>query len=123
MMLHKYLIQKPPSNTNVKTSTGFSSFQLVHGLEAVTPIKWDISSLKVSIHVLSDTMELKERLLHLENMDERRRDALTVNKAHKNRVKNQYDKGVKLIVFSKGELVLLWDQDKEPLGVVKFKSI
>ena len=45
------------------------------------------------------------------------------NEAHKNRVKNQYDKVVKERVFFEGELVLLWDQDKEPLGAGKFRSI
>ena len=48
---------------------------------------------------------------------------LTTNKAHKNRVKSQYDKSVKPRIFSEGELVLLWDQDKEPLGAGKFRSI
>ena len=51
------------------------------------------------------------------------RDALTANEAHKNRVKNQYDKLIKPRIFSEGELVLLWDQDKEPLGVGKFRSM
>ena len=48
---------------------------------------------------------------------------LTTNEAHKNRVKNQYDKAVKSRVFSEGELSFLWDQDKEPLGARKFKSM
>ena len=48
---------------------------------------------------------------------------MTINEAHKNRVKNQYDKAIKPRVFSEGELVLLWDQDKEPLGAGKFKSM
>ena len=56
--------------TNVKTTTGFSLFQLVHGVEAVTPVECEISSLKISIHVLPGTTELEERLLHLENLDE-----------------------------------------------------
>ena len=56
--------------TNVKTATGFSPFQLVHGVEAVTPVECEISSLKIAIHVLLDTTELEERLLHLEHLDE-----------------------------------------------------
>ena len=48
---------------------------------------------------------------------------LTRNEAHKNRVKNQYDKSVKPRIFSEGEHVLLWDQDKEPLGLGKFRSM
>ena len=62
-------------------------------------------------------------MLHLEHLDEHRRDALTANEAHKNRVKNQYDKSVKTRIFSEGELVLLWDQDKETLRAGKFKSM
>ena len=109
--------------TNVKSAMGFSPFQLIHGVEAVTPVECEIPSLKIAIHVLPDTTELEERLLHLENIDERRRDALMENKAYKNRVKNQYDKAAKPRIFSEGELVLLWDQDKEPLGARKFRSM
>ena len=39
--------------------------------------------------------------------------ALEVNKFH---VKVQYDKSVHPRRFSGGDLVLLWDQAKEPLG-------
>ena len=48
---------------------------------------------------------------------------LIVNQAHKIRVKSQYDKLFKPQIFSEGDLVLLWDQDKEPLGVGKFMSM
>ena len=98
--------------SNVKTTIGFSPFQLVHGVEAVTLVECEIPSLRIDIHVLPDTIELEECLLHLEHLDELRRDALTANEAHKNRVKNQYDKSVKPRIFSEGELVLRWDQDK-----------
>ena len=53
--------------TNVKTATGFSPFQLVHGVEAITLVECEIPSLKISIHVLPDTTELEERFLHLEH--------------------------------------------------------
>ena len=58
-------------------------------VEVVTPVKCEIPSLKIDIHVLLDTMELEEHLLQLENLDERRRDALIENEAQKNKVKNQ----------------------------------
>ena len=92
-------------------------------MEVVTLIECEIPSLKIYIHVLPDTTEFEERLLHLEHLDEQHRDALTTNQAHKNRVKSQYDKLVKPRVFSEGEFVLLWDQDKEPLGAGKFKAM
>ena len=109
--------------TNVKTATGFPPFQLVHGVEAVTPIECEIPSLRIAILVLPDTTELEECLVQLEHLDEQRRDAPPANQAHKNRFKIQYDKSVKPQIFSKGELVLLWDQDKEPLEAGKFRSM
>ena len=48
---------------------------------------------------------------------------LTTNEAHKNRVKNQYEKVVKSRVFSEGGLVFLWDEDKVPLRAGKFNSM
>ena len=46
--------------------------------------------------------------------------ALEVNKR---RVKVQYDKSIHPRRFSEGDLVLLWDQPKEPLGVGKFNPM
>ena len=93
--------------TNVKTATGFSPFQLVNEVEVVTSIECEVPSLKISIHVLLDMTELEERLLHLEHLDEQCRVTLMENEAHKNTIKNQYDKSVKPRIFSEGELVLL----------------
>ena len=69
--------------TNVKTTIGFSPFQLVHGVESITMVECEIPSLRIAIHVLPDTTELEERLLHLEHLDEQCRDAMTANQAHK----------------------------------------
>ena len=38
--------------------------------QLVTPIECEIPSLKIVIHVLPDTTELEERLVHLEHLDE-----------------------------------------------------
>ena len=46
--------------------------------------------------------------------------ALEVNKC---RVKVHYDKSVHPRKFSEGDLVLLWDQAKEPLGAGKFNPM
>ena len=46
--------------------------------------------------------------------------ALEVNK---HRVKVQYDNSVRPRKFSEGDLVLLWDQDKEPLRAGKFNPM
>ena len=109
--------------TCVKTATGFSPFQLVHGVEAVLPIECEIPSLKLAIELIPETTPLEERLLYLEQLDEHRRDAVTANEAHKKRVKAQYDKAVRPRVYSEGDLVLLYDQDKDKLGAGKFNPM
>jgi hypothetical protein len=45
------------------------------------------------------------------------------NEAHKKRVKSQYDKFVHPRVFSEGDLVLVYDQDKDALGEGKFNPM
>ena len=56
--------------TDVKTATGFSPYQLVHGVESVLPVECEIPSLKLAIELLPDTSPLEERLVHLEQLDE-----------------------------------------------------
>ena len=62
--------------TIVNTATGFSPYQLVHGVELVFLVECEIPSLKLSIEILPDTSPLEEHLVHLEQLDEQRRDAL-----------------------------------------------
>ena len=62
-------------------------------------------------------------MVHLEQLDEQRRDALVALEVNKHRVKVQYDKSVCPRRFSEGDLVLLSDQDKEPLGAGKFNPM
>ena len=62
-------------------------------------------------------------MVHLEHLDEQRRDdlvALEVNKCH---IKVQYNNYVHPRKFSEGDLALLWDQAKEPLGEGKFNRM
>jgi hypothetical protein len=109
--------------TSVKTATGFSPFQLVYRLEAIFPIECQIPSLKLAVETLPDTTLLEERLLYLEQLDEQHRDAALANEAHKQRINCQYDRSVHPRVFSEGDLVLVYDQDKDPLGARKFKPM
>ena len=88
----------------------------MHGVESILLVECDIPSLKLAMELLPDTSPLEERLVHLEQLDEQRRDALVALEVNKRRVKVQYDKSVHPRVFSEGDLVLLWDQSKEPLG-------
>ena len=109
--------------TSVKTATGFTPFQLVYGMESIFPVECEIPSLKLAVELLPETLSLEESLIHLEHLDEQRRDAATVNEAHKKRVKTQYDKSVCPRVFAEGDLVLVYDQDKDTLGAGKFKPM
>eukprot|EP00253_Pinus_taeda_P006460 PITA_06460 len=86
-------------------------------------VKCEIPSLKLAVELLPETSSLEERLLHLERLDEQRRDATTVNEAHKKRVKTQYDKVVHPRVFTEGDLFLVYDQDKDALEAGKFKPM
>jgi hypothetical protein len=108
---------------SVKTATGFSPFQLVYGLEVVFPIECHIPSLKLVVQLLPDTSPLEEQLLYLEQLNEQHRDAALANEAHKHKVKFQYDRSICPHIFSEGDLVLIYDQDRDPLGVGKFKPM
>ena len=110
-------------STAVKTATGFSPYQLVHGVESVFPVECEIPSLKLAIEILHDTSTLEEHLVHLEQLDEQYLDALVALEVNKRRVKVQYDKFVHLRRFNEGDLVILWDQAQEPLGVGKFNPM
>jgi hypothetical protein len=87
------------------------------------PIECQIPSLKLAVQLLPDTSPLEQRLVHLEQLDEQRRDVALANKAHKHKVKCQYDRFVHPWIFSEGDLVLVYDQDKDPLGAGKFKPM
>ena len=105
--------------TVVNIATDFSPYQLVHGVESVLPVECEIPSLKLVVELLPNTSALEEHLVHLEQ----HRDALVDLEVNKRRVKVQYDKSIHSRKFSEGDLVLLWDQAKEPLGVGKFNPM
>eukprot|EP00253_Pinus_taeda_P025627 PITA_25627 len=106
-----------------KNATGFTPFQLVYGLEAILPVQCEISSLKLAIDLLPRTSKEEAHFLELIQLGETRRDAALANEAHKKQVKAQFDKNVKPRVFSEGDLVLLYDQESDKLGVGKLKSL
>ena len=49
-------------STSVKTTTGFTLFQLVYGLEAVLPIECELPSLKLAVELLPNTSTEEEFL-------------------------------------------------------------
>jgi hypothetical protein len=109
--------------TSVKSTTGFTPFRLVYGVEAILPIECEIPSLKIAIELLPNTFAEEERLLYLMRLDETQRDATLVIEAQKKCVKAQYEKHVKPRVFSEGDIVLLYEQDRDVLGAGKFEPM
>jgi hypothetical protein len=61
--------------------------------------------------------------LYLIQLDETHRDVALVIETMKKRVKSQYDKHVKSRVFYEGDLVLLYEQDRDLLGAGKFEPM
>ena len=80
------------------------------------PIECQIPSLKLAVQLLPDTSPLEERLVHLEQLDEQRRDVALANEAHKHKVKCQYDRSIRPRVLSEGDLVLVYDKIRTPWG-------
>jgi hypothetical protein len=95
----------------------------VYDLEVVLPIECEIQSLKLVIQLLPKTSAEEEHMLYLTHLDKTHRDATLVIETQKKRVKSQYDKHVKPHVFFEGDLVLLYEQDRDLLGAEKFEAM
>jgi len=109
--------------TSIKTTTKFSPFQLVHGVDSILPIEFKIPSLNLVVALLPNTSDLERCLVHQESLDDQHRYTSTDIEAKKIRVNVQYDKSIFPRLYAEGNLVLLYDQVKEPLGESKFKPM
>ena len=107
----------------IKTSIGFTPFQLVYGLEATLSIECEIPSLKLVVELLPNTTLEEEHFLYLNKLDETRHDAILENEAHKRRMKAQYDRSVQPRSFNEGEMVLTYAQKHDKLGAGKLESM
>jgi hypothetical protein len=83
---------------------------------SILPIECEIPSLILVVVLLPDTSDLERRIVHLESLDEKHRDASMTIEVNKRRVKVQYDKFVCPWLYVEGDLVLLYDQAKESMG-------
>lgn len=92
-------------------------------MEAVLPIECEIRSLKLTIELLPNTTKEEQRLLYLSHLDEIHRYAALANESHQKHIKQQYDRFVHPRIFSEGDLVLVYDQDKDTSGVGKFEPL
>ena len=83
----------------------------------------EIALLKLTVELLPNTTEEEQRLLYLSHLDEIRRDVTLANESHQKHIKKWFDRSVRPRVFSEGDLVLIYDQDKDTLGVGKFEPL
>jgi hypothetical protein len=95
----------------------------VYGIGAVLPIECEIPSLKLKVELLPHTSVEEERFLYLTKLDKIRHDVILVNEAYQKRIKNQYDKSVHPQTFAEGDLVLVYDQAHEKLGIGKLEPL
>ena len=99
-----------PYCASVKSKIRLTHFYLVYGVKSILPIQCEMNSLKLSIYLLPNTRSLEKFLLYMQQLDEHGRDIITRNEAHKNCIKYQSDKLVHPSVFSKGDMVIFYDQ-------------
>jgi len=66
-----------------KTSTGFTPFQLVYGLEEILPIECEIPSLKLAVELLRSISAAEEHFLHLPHLDETHFEVALASEGHK----------------------------------------
>ena len=95
----------------------------MYGQEEIFLIQCEISSLKLVIDLLPEISDEETHFLELIHLDETCHEAALANEAHKKQIKVQYDHNVKPRIFSEGDLVLLYDQEADKLGVEKFEPL
>ena len=99
--------------TTYKVTTKATPFSLVYGLEAILPIEFEVPSLRIAVETRMPMSEsLKERLEHLEGLDESRRRSAQHVEAIQLRRKIAFDKRNKTRILRPGMLVLLQDARK-----------
>ena len=91
-------------HTTPRSSTGETLFLMTYGTEAVIPIKLGFPTLRTDQFSVKENNCLFSASLDL---DEERREVATMKMAHyQQRLKQGYDKGVKLRPLAPGDLVL-----------------
>eukprot|EP00253_Pinus_taeda_P020079 PITA_20079 len=114
---HGYII------VDVDYFTKWAEAMPTYSVDATLPIECEIPSLKLVVDLLPETSPQEEFPLYLEQLDETCHLAALVINAQKKRVKSHFDQLVSPRAFSEGDLVLLYAQANDKLGVGKFKTM
>ncbi|RDY07344.1 hypothetical protein CR513_08558, partial [Mucuna pruriens] len=93
--------------TSVCMSIGATPYSLVYGIETVLPIEVEIPSLRVLAKVELDESEwVQSRLDQLNLIEEKCLTTVCHRQLYQQRMKNTFNRRVKLQVFKEGDLVL-----------------
>lgn len=107
--------------TTYKVTIGQTSFQLMFGQEAVVPVEFMVSSLRIAIdNRLGDMESLRERLYALNKLDERRMMVQWATETAQRRQKTWHDKHLRRMQFTPEQLVLKFNGRNE-IKPSKFK--
>ena len=92
-----------------KTATGLSSFSLVYGTEAISPVELLIPTPRV-IHKQETDIDVaiyaEIKTTNLETLEETRNLAYNYTQRYQQQMANAYNKATKSRVFAKGQMVL-----------------
>ncbi|KAJ8640097.1 hypothetical protein MRB53_016791 [Persea americana] len=93
--------------TTVRGLTHSTPFSLVYGCKAAVPLEVQIPSLRLSLqNDITQENNVKLRLQELDNLDERRLEALQSIELYQARMAGSFDKKVRQRAHKKGDLVL-----------------
>ena len=96
--------------TTCKKLKGQTPFKLAYGQEVVMLMEYIVPSLKIAaLTDLADEETVKERLLHLLELEEDRFVAGFHQQVQKNREKAWHDRHIKSKAINEGDLVLMYD--------------
>jgi hypothetical protein len=109
--------------TSPKNATGFTTFHLIHWIEATLHIECEIPMLRTTIELLLDTTPMQQCLLTLESLDEYRWSSFKHNEASKKWSKATFGCHVNLRLFNDGDLVLANNIAHDILSHGKFESL
>ena len=99
--------------TTAKRITGKYPFELVYGQDCRLPINLQIPVYELLHYCSSDQEALQARIDRLVELDKKRREAWNKAVIEQERVKGIFDKRSRDVKFNVGEIVLLWDKNKE----------
>lgn len=92
-------------------------------MEVVLQIECEILSLKLEIELIPITFAEEECFLYLIRLDETHCDVALSSEAQKKCVEAQYDQNVKPNSYEKGDLLSVYDQEHDKLGIGKFEPM